>query len=299
MNKSKIVVVTLATHCEGYYEALESACKRSNIRFVTLAWGEKWKGYAWKFHSMKRFLLYEPEAVAKESIYIFVDGFDVIPNLETEANAIKHFYSVSEGKMIVGLNSKPRKGKFLDMFQSWLDREIFGLCLGKSLNSGVYGGTRDQIIQFLDLSALEGSGDNDDDQRMLLRSCNKNTVWFSENVHFDEEGLFALNVTCAIASSSRDRLAEALHNTKPPLFFHGAGGCAMDSISKSLGLPPYRKILKSNRSTIQRVFGNDGYARYAIRSPRIMSVLFILLFASIISVILCVKFVRDAFKSAR
>lgn len=289
--------MTVATHSEGYYDAIQTACKNNHIRFVTLGLGERWKGYAWKFYSMKKFLFDETESAADKNLYVFVDGFDVIPNIHSENVAIERFYEVSGGKMVLGINAKPRSGKPLEIFQSWLDKQIFGLCDGKSLNSGVYCGSRDQIMKFLDLCALEGSGDNDDDQRMLLKACNKHATWFLENVHIDEEGLFMLNVTCAISASSRDRLFNALQRQKAPLFFHGAGGCEMNSIASRLGLPKYRKIFKSNRRIIQRVFGNDGYARYAIRSPRIMSLMSLIVVCFILFTFACVRILRNAFKS--
>ena len=40
-----MIVLTYATHSDGYYEILKDQCNKFNMEFVTLGYGKKWKGY--------------------------------------------------------------------------------------------------------------------------------------------------------------------------------------------------------------------------------------------------------------
>jgi hypothetical protein len=272
MSKSNLVIVTLATHAEGYFDALKTACANCNVRFVSLGWGEEWRGYGWKFNSMKSFLLAESEANKQRCLYVFVDGFDVIADISSEQNVIERYYAVSGGKIMVGINARPRNGT--EMVQSWLDKQIFGKCFNRSLNSGVYAGSNEQLLDFLEICSKEGASDDDDDQRLLVKACKKNTEWFKDNVYFDDDANFVLNVTCAISASSKHRFLET-RRLRSSIFYHGAGSCDMDDLARALNLPTYRKIERSNRHVFKRLFGKGGYARYAIRSSELMFLLIV------------------------
>lgn len=280
-----LVVVTVATHSEGYFDSLKLACENNQIRFVVLGWGQKWQGYAWKFKLMRDFLSGES---GEQSIYTFVDGFDVLPAFnKSSTEALKAYKSLADDKVLVGINFPPKN--FTEHVQAWLDRAIFGTCVTESvelsLNSGVYAGPKSKLIQLLDLCSTksEGNGNNDDDQRLLLRACNSEKSWFRDNVVFDTGAKFALNVTCAISANSKQHLLSSARSYPPP-FLHGAGNCNMDLVAAELQLLPAKRISNSKRNTLKRVFSRDGYARYAIKSPEIVSLL--ILFLAVIVLIL-------------
>ena len=50
-NNNKLKNITVATHKnKGYYKILEESCKRNDIDFIVLGFGQKWEGFTmrWK-----------------------------------------------------------------------------------------------------------------------------------------------------------------------------------------------------------------------------------------------------------
>ena len=70
---SKVHLVTVATHSEGYLPVLEQQVKEKKMELKKLGWGKKYTGHSMKDMEMMNFL--ENEA-NPEDLIIFVDGFD-------------------------------------------------------------------------------------------------------------------------------------------------------------------------------------------------------------------------------
>ena len=69
-----IYVVTVATHNDGYYDALLESCKRNNINLIVLGFNEKWKGFSWRFNLIIDYI----KNLKDDDIILFIDAFDVI-----------------------------------------------------------------------------------------------------------------------------------------------------------------------------------------------------------------------------
>jgi hypothetical protein len=69
-----IYVITVATHNEGYYDALLESCKRNNINLIILGFNEKWKGFSWRFKLINDYI----NNLKDNDIILFIDAFDVI-----------------------------------------------------------------------------------------------------------------------------------------------------------------------------------------------------------------------------
>ena len=67
-------IVTVATHSKFYFPYLIESCKRNGSELVILGYGEKWKGFTWRFKLVIEYL----KKLNKNDIVCFIDGYDVI-----------------------------------------------------------------------------------------------------------------------------------------------------------------------------------------------------------------------------
>ena len=270
-------VITVATQAEGYYDALKHGCERAGVAMITLGWGKKWRGYAWKLRLVREFLHAERERLG-DSFIVFVDGFDVLPTFrsaEELSNAYEKASGAGDAKVVLGVDSPPTTAA--EMSQAAASRGVFGTCMGRSINSGVYAGPLPKLLKVLELCSEqhEGQGDNDDDQRMLSRACRQNRDWFEANAVFDDNASMVLNATCALSARTSRKIHEAAalkSERAPAAFLHGAGNCDMDVAARSLSLP---KRVQRSRGVKDRVFSRDGYARFFVAPVIIVLVLII------------------------
>lgn len=264
---TQVQVITVATHSEGYYEALKAGCEQANVSFVTLGWGQRWEGFAWKFSTMKSYLQklkHEASKTSASTLFVFVDGFDVLPVFARQEDVIERYASLTNtDDIILGVNSQSES--FLESIQAICNDLIFGKCMGRSLNSGVYAGPLTKLITLLDicLSAQKSEDVAHDDQYLLTRICRACPEWVVKNTKFDDEGVFVLNGTCALAPSVSRKLLRAVTKTdRRPMFIHGAGHCFMQAIQDELGLslPHLQSTRPRSKSILARGFGHGGYA---------------------------------------
>jgi hypothetical protein len=69
-----IHLLTVATHNEGYYDALKISAKRNNYTLETLGWGQKWEGFVMKM----RLCIEKVQSFNDNDIAIMIDAYDVI-----------------------------------------------------------------------------------------------------------------------------------------------------------------------------------------------------------------------------
>ncbi|ETW36679.1 hypothetical protein PFTANZ_02637 [Plasmodium falciparum Tanzania (2000708)] len=72
IEKTKLHVLTFATHEQGYFKTLKESCKILNIDLKVLGMGIKWKGFIEKLIKVKEYL----KLCNDKDIILFVDGFD-------------------------------------------------------------------------------------------------------------------------------------------------------------------------------------------------------------------------------
>ena len=187
---TQVQVITVATHSEGYYEALKAGCEQANVSFVTLGWGQRWEGFAWKFSTMKSYLQklkHEASKTFASTLFIFVDGFDVLPVFARQEEVLERYASLADaGDIILGVNSQSES--FLESIQAVCNDLIFGKCMGRSLNSGVYAGPLTKLITLLDICLSNQKSENVsyDDQYLLTQVCRAWPEWVTRNAKFDE-----------------------------------------------------------------------------------------------------------------
>lgn len=92
-----IVVLTYATHDQGYFKTLKESCTRFGYDLRVLGFGEKWKGYGKKFIAVIEAL----QSLPPDQLVMFVDAFDVFM-CGPASDAIEGYKQAGSPPMLVG-----------------------------------------------------------------------------------------------------------------------------------------------------------------------------------------------------
>lgn len=222
-------LVTVATHSERYYPYLKLSAERHGHELITLGWGEKWQGYAWKFKLMKEYL-----RTLSDEIVCFVDAFDVIV-LEDPETIERKFIEIignDKTKMVI---SKEQFSQYPveNVISRMLQQFAFTKCKDEYINSGTYMGYSSTLLHVFDHIKITSPKENDqaliqeyctthEDQFMIDHECK---IFLVINTRSIQEGEYNI-------SYLGDQLK---YNYTFPSFFHGNGYTDFDSIIKNLG----------------------------------------------------------------
>jgi len=144
-------IATYATHSENYFEIL-----KDYPDIVILGYGKKWNGFHDKVNGIINFC----KSKKKNDIICFVDAFDSI--ILCNKDELYNKYQEFNNKLVFSRAKTP-----LNALSKYGFDKVFGLCNSKRLNSGMYIGTAESIIDFW--SSMKKS---DDDQRYATQKCN-------------------------------------------------------------------------------------------------------------------------------
>jgi len=214
-------IVTVATDPEFYFKYLVESCSRNGKEIKVLGYGEKWKGFAWKFNLMIEYL----KSVNSDDIVCFVDGYDVICNrnldeLKLQFIEYKNKYSF---KIIVAIDIYKFKP------QELIAGVYFDNCNNNLLNSGTYIGYAKDLYDVLSESYNLDSSDKTNDQLLLTKYCkiHPNDIFFDKNQDFFltmHKSFFEINNELEIHNN------EAYYNGKKPFFIHGPSCTYLNSL---------------------------------------------------------------------
>ena len=216
---NNIHIVTVATDYEYYLHYLIDTCKRYGKELEILGFGEKWKGFNWKFKLMIDYLNNLPDT----DIVCFIDGYDVIclrnlDELEDEFIKIKKENNCS---IIVGHD----KTSFIMSFNSL----YFGKCNNTKLNSGTYiGYVKDLLFILINLQKIN-SNDNSDDQYLMTQYCNLNKNLF----YIDTKSKLFLSLSYPLQEIDdkleiKDNII--YYQSEKPFFIHAPGYTYLDNL---------------------------------------------------------------------
>lgn len=234
-------VITVATHSERYYPVLVQSCKRHNVDLVTLGWGQKWKGFTWRFELLLEYL----KSLDPNELVVFIDAYDVVVLQDAEVIE-KRFHELqgkTEAKLIVGWERA--KSPLIE----GLSLLIFRKCKGTRLNMGTYMGYCKDIYAILkDVCSMYNCKDVKDDQVLFTKYCGVKP----SRIHIDTglDLFFVINGALKHLDMQRDGISIVngsvhINGGKTPCFFHGIGATNMNEIIEKLGYDnPYPIGLK-------------------------------------------------------
>ena len=169
----KLKNLVVATEKKGYYNILEESCKKYNVELIPLGMGEEWTGFTKKFYLWRDYL----EKLDDDEIIMINDAYDVII-LEDADIIIKKFKSFN--KNIVFGNQSDFVSKLV--FPSCQVFKKYILCTGSIIGYVKY---LKKLIKII--FKHEKTWNSTTDQIILNNVCEKETIFFNNNITIDKD----------------------------------------------------------------------------------------------------------------
>jgi uncharacterized protein YneR len=240
---SNLYVLTVATHNEGYYDALKISAQRNNLNLITLGFGQKWRGFLMKYDLTKNYL----NSLDDNDIVVFVDAYDVLI-LQNYNTIIEKFKSFNK-PIVLSQDATPRS-----LFLKYFHTRIFGQCNNTHINSGLYIGyvwalkiLFNQMCKYNDCNNKQN-----DDQIMLTNTCNQH-AFFKKYLTIDYDsilfyttmggyGILNYNFSPGIDSDIINNKLIVKKSNQEPCFIHGPANTNLDKVAKIYNLPQNKSI---------------------------------------------------------
>ncbi len=228
---SKLHLVTVATHSEGYLPVLEQQVKEKGMELRKLGWGKKYSGHFMKDMEMMEFL--EKDARSGDLI-IFVDGFDSL--ILGDKEEIVQKFQDTGAKMLFSVEN-------VTPYLSYIHAAVFERVSGKYINSGLYMGERDFMLKFLkDIYHPKDGGDFNRESNQV-NWCNqlrklkmKNGL---EGIELDVDSKLFLNHSFTTANYPYMKDGRVVLKDVKPCFVQGNGKEDMSWVINKTGHAQY------------------------------------------------------------
>lgn len=234
--EQKLYIVTVATENKYYMNYLIESVKKNNGELIILGFGEKWKGFNWKYKLVLDFLW----NLNNYDIVCFVDAYDVICVRDLNL-LIENFYKIKKRencKIIVGSE------KHLNIYNKISSIMLFSTCKGYSLNSGTYICEVINLKKILNYILKNNQLDKSDDQVLLTNYCNENIY----DIYIDiNNELFLTTIDTFNELNMDDKIYdnELIYDNNKPFFIHSAGSTCMGNLIEKLGYDIDKNIICS------------------------------------------------------
>lgn len=215
-------LVTVATHSDGYFPWLRASCARLGAELVVLGWGQPWKGFAWRFDLMARYLTTLPE----DEVVCFVDAYDVIL-LRPLALMEARFRALHRRHGFDVLVSREHAAGAL---QKAAAAFTFGACRGMPISAGAYMGRAGDLLRVLTRIRARDADPAADDQRLLAAFCRDEPG----RVHVDADSRVFLTTVASFRDAAAAASTEGLMQGDPCIF-HGAANTSLDALIRGRG----------------------------------------------------------------
>lgn len=279
-------IVTVATDPKYYFPYLVESCKRNGKELEVLGFGEKWKGFYWKYELMIEYL----KSVSENDIVCFIDGYDVIctNNLNKLKDVFIKIKNEKNCKIIVG-HDKIQNNFLFKFFHNI----FFGKCNNISINSGTYIGYSKDILYILE-NMINNKKDENDDQILLTNYCinNPNDIYIDVDSELFLTLLYPLTDLDKYVEIKNNKL---IYNNNEPYFIHAAGYGFLDNILIKLNYNYNDNIKKQYYNDIykKRIY---HYIKNFKRNYKMLSFLIIiLLLLCIIGLYYLIKYIYKFF----
>ena len=285
-NMEKLHIVTVATHDDGYYQALMQSAKNNNLNLTTLGWGQKWTGFTMKYNLLKEHI----NNLEDNDIVVFVDAYDVLI-LDNEENIKTKFHSFNK-PIVLSVDGKPHF-----FLHNYLHSLLFKSCNNEKINSGLYMGyvwaIKILLNKICNNKLMSCDSPQADDQMLLINVCNSND-FYDKYIAIDTNKLLFYNT---FGNSNLDNLYQDFnfnesniivnnklvlknYNTTPS-FIHGPGNTNLNTVCKLYNLP----ILNVNKRDLAyriKVYTKPEYLKIFVTELVYYYQILIIIFISIV-----------------
>lgn len=217
--------VTVATDDQGYFRYLLKSCQRHGVHLDVLGWGEKWRGYNWKFALVLDYLKRLPPS----EVACFIDAYDVVILEDALKFEVRYLDLCAKykTKIIVGSENPPNG------LVRFFARQFFGTCQDKLPNSGTYVGRAKDLLDFLEKSRQVSTKDDADDQTIMTSVCSK----FPGMMHVDNKNELFMTVNSPFKEIRPKVVDErvVLDDGTKPCLLHANGNTRIDAVLRDLG----------------------------------------------------------------
>jgi hypothetical protein len=226
---SKLHLVTVATHSEGYLPVLEQQIKEKGLELIKLGWGKKYIGHFMKDMEMMDFL--EKDAKSGDLV-IFVDGFDSL--MLGSKDEIVDKFNKTGAKLLLSVENIGAL--------SFIHAAVFERVQGKYINCGLYMGERDFMLKFMKDMYSSDDFNRQSNQKTWCNHLNK--LQKSNNLDgiiLDKESDIFLNHSFTTSNWPQLENKRIILNNKKPCFIQGNGKEDMSYILDATGHQQFNK----------------------------------------------------------
>jgi len=249
-----IYLITVATHNEGYYNALKKSAHKNDYELVTLGWGQKWEGFIMKY----KLLMENLNKFDDNDIIVLTDAYDVIVTDKKEV-VIEKFKKFKKPILL------SKDGYTGESIFNYLHDTIFDTCHNYRICAGLMMGyvwALKELIILMCGNNLEKCKElNLDDQMLIINICKNNKNFFTKNIAIDNNSeifyntygkvdklQFNFNVT-DIFYINKNKLY--IKDTDiSPCFIHGPANTNLNNVCSFYNLPISKK---SSRDMLYRI----------------------------------------------
>jgi len=227
---SKLHLVTVATHSEGYLPVLDQQVKERGLELKKLGWGKEYTGHFMKDMEMMEFL--EKDAKSGELV-VFIDGFDSLM-LSDQDEMVKKFNNTG-AKLLLSVENIG--------ILSFIHAAVFERVQGKYINSGLYMGERDFMLKFLKDMYASDDFNRQSNQKTWCNHLHKLQIEDKfDGIILDKDSDVFLNHSFTTSNwpQIKDKRI-VLKDKHTPCLIQGNGKEDMSYIIKSTGHQEYNK----------------------------------------------------------
>jgi hypothetical protein len=222
-------LLTVATHSERYYPYLKLSAEKYGHELVTLGWGEKWKGFTWRFELIRNYL-----KSLDDQLICFIDGYDVLilNDAATIENKFNEITNNDKTKVVVSVEI-PTKSLIDNLFLIQITK-----CNNYSINAGTYIGYSSALLILYEKLCNKYKCTNDSvDQIFMQKHCLEGN---NELILDTQSKLFLVITSISEKLSSGKHDIEIkddvlFYKNQTPCILHASAYTDFDDIIDSLG----------------------------------------------------------------
>jgi len=246
-------LITIATHNEGYYNALKKSSNRYDYNLITLGFGQKWQGFIMKYKLLTETL----NNYNDNDIIILIDAYDVIVT-DSKSIAIEKFKKINKPILL------SKDGYTGNSIFNYLHSKIFDTYYNYQICAGLMMGyvwALKKLIFLMCGEELEKCKQlNLDDQVLLINTCKKNKLYKNfvaidnnSEIFYNTYGIvdnleFNFEITDIFDIKNNKLYLKSTDIS--PCFIHGPGNTNLNNLCNFYDLPISKK---SSRDYVYRI----------------------------------------------